>query len=96
MQLTFPIKDKSSYVSFQEILKTNRIIQPSILYKAYVLVHAFDYNPSNLEEFINQIRETYSFRKLENNLPRQSAYLSAILYNEIKGIEEALKTDRMF
>lgn len=96
MQLSFPIKDNPSYISFQDILKSNRIIQPSILYKAYVLAHAFDYNPLNLAEFINQIRETYSFRKLENNPPRQSAYLSTILFNEIKGIEEALRTDRMF
>lgn len=35
----------------------------------------------------------YSYKRLENNPPRQQAWLSSVLYNELKSIEEAIKTD---
>lgn len=94
-QLAFPIKSNPTYTEFKNYLLSENVIQPSILFKSYVLAHAFDYDIRRLNNFILQIKETYGWRKLSNNPPRQAAYLSTILFNEIRNIEEALKADKI-
>lgn len=95
MQLSFPIKQNPQYFTFQELLKLHGIIQPSIIYKAYILAHGFNGDIEIFDKFITQIKETYAFKRLSNNHPRQLAYLSSILFNEIRSIEEAIKTDKL-
>lgn len=94
-QLTlFPTKTSARY-GFVDILKRYGITQRSILYKSYVFVSAFNNDYFEFESFLKQITSSYSYRKLETNKPRQQAWLSSVLFNEIKAIEEAIKTDEM-
>lgn len=95
MQLSFPIKKEPSYSDFQQFIKGLAVVQPSIILKAHVIAFGFDYSLTDFESFILQIKETYSYRKLESNPQRQAAYLSTILFNEIRSIEEALKDEKL-
>lgn len=94
-QLSFPIKPSKDpvYVDFQLVLIENGIIQPSVLLKAYVLAIGFKKDVNLLKGFIEQIKSSFAFSKLAKNKPRQRAYLSRVLYNEVVHIEDALKTD---
>lgn len=74
-------------------LIANGIIQPSVLLKSYVLAVGFKNDVNLLNDFIGQIKSSFAFSKLANNKPRQKAYLSRVLYNEVVHIEDALKTD---
>ena len=95
MQLSFPVKQEPIYSSFQQVLRENGIIQPSLLFKSHVIAFGFAYDVELLKEFLSHIKESYSFRKLESNRPRQIALLSTILFNEIRSIEESLKDEKL-
>lgn len=95
IQLKFPIKEFNSYHLFKEALKDHGIIQPSILLKSYVLAFGFGNDVTKLLTFLEQVKSTWQFNKLSSNEPRQMAYLSTIVYNEIKHIEEAVRADNL-
>lgn len=92
--LLFPIKT-DSMSGFKDILKRYEVTQRSILFKSYVFAAAFDNDFFEFEQFLKQVTSSYSYRKLENNKPRQQAWLSSVLYNELRSIEEAIKTDNI-
>jgi hypothetical protein len=92
-----PIKDSTSKElimdlklknEFLEIMKMNGVIQPSVLFKIHILIYAFDEDPLLLSEFIEQIKESYNYKKLSPNKATQSSYLTTVLFNEIKNLEE--------
>lgn len=90
----FPMKS-DSMTGFKEILKRYGVTQRSILFKSYVFAAAFEDDYFEFEQFLKQVTSSYSYKKLENNKPRQQAWLSSVLYNELRAIEEAIKTDTM-
>lgn len=92
--LLFPIKT-DSMSGFKDILKRYGVTQRSILLKSYVFASAFEDDFFEFESFLKQVTSSYSYRRLENNIPRQQAWLSSVLYNELKSIEDAIKTDSM-
>lgn len=92
--LLFPIKT-DSMSGFKDILKRYGVTQRSILFKSYVFAAAFDNDFYEFEQFLKQVTSSYSYRKLESNPPRQQAWLSSVLFGELKAIEEAIKTDSM-
>lgn len=90
--LLFPIKT-DSMSGFKDILKRYGVTQRSILFKSYIFAAAFEDDYFEFESFLKQVTSSYSYKRLENNPPRQQAWLSSVLYNELKSIEEAIKTD---
>lgn len=92
--LLFPIKT-DSMAGFRDILKRYGVTQRSILFKSYVFAAAFENDFFEFESFLKQVTSAYSYKKLESNKPRQQAWLSSVLFNELKAIEEAIKTDSM-
>ena len=93
IQLRFPIKKDPDYSIFKNYLLSLGILQRGLLMNSHVFAHAYNFQISEFEQFINQVTSSYGYQKLENNQPRQVGYLTAVLVNELKLIRSSIKDD---
>lgn len=91
----FPTREQDSYDAFKNYLLSLGIIQPSILFKSHVLAFGFNNDVNLLSLFVSQVKSSWQFNKLSSSKLRQSQYLHSILFNEIRAIEDAVKTDNL-